>query len=214
MQSITEKNNCVEVARLILDFLKTSIWPIVTLVFFLVYGDRVLSILSSREIDVFGVQIGQQINNFSHVHEQQISDLKRELLVRQPQLQEANIDWLTQELDKISVNVNSDLTAMRSQTTEPEKFDKIDQHNQAQIEEKRGFDALLNRDIDSAITAFDKARKLWPQYHNVDEIYRLLEQYKGKLNQKDQWKLFCEELTGKYSWGMPAGIKEELLRSI
>ena len=47
--------------------------------------------------------------------------------------------------------------------------------------EKRGFEALLERDYDVAQQTITEAVRIWPDYHNVAEIGKLLSANRTKL---------------------------------
>ena len=40
--------------------------------------------------------------------------------------------------------------------------------------QRRGFEAILERDVERAIAVFQEAYDIWPVYPNVDAILRLL----------------------------------------
>jgi hypothetical protein len=81
--------------------------------------------------------------------------------------------------------------------------------------EAKGFNFLLNKDVQAALDAFSHAEKLWPSLHSVAEIKKLLQDNQAALlaapkeGASDVWKNFYRTLVTKYSWGMPADIKEK-----
>jgi hypothetical protein len=81
--------------------------------------------------------------------------------------------------------------------------------------EAKGFNALLNKDPQAALDAFSHAEKLWPSFHSVAEIKRLLQDNQAALmaapkeGNSEVWVNFYRTLVSKYSWGMPAEIKEQ-----
>jgi hypothetical protein len=82
--------------------------------------------------------------------------------------------------------------------------------------ESKGFSFLLNKDAQAALDAFSHAEKLWPSYHSVAEIKKLLQDNQAALNaapkegKSEVWVNFYRTLVTKYSWGMPADIKDKL----
>ncbi|MDX6558554.1 MAG: hypothetical protein QOF72_1603 [Blastocatellia bacterium] len=82
--------------------------------------------------------------------------------------------------------------------------------------ELKGFDFLVSKDFEAAIQAFATAEKLWPSYHNVAEIRKLLEDNRANLaaapreGKSEAWSNVYRTLTSKYSWGMPADVKDKL----
>lgn len=82
--------------------------------------------------------------------------------------------------------------------------------------EAKGFSFLLNKDAQAALDAFTHAEKLWPSFHSVSEIRKLLQDNQAALiaapkeGTSEVWVNFYRTLVTKYSWGMPADIKEKL----
>lgn len=78
--------------------------------------------------------------------------------------------------------------------------------------ERRGFEAIVERDLQAAIEAFTEARQLWPDYHNVAEIQRFLTQMARRDAPLDEaaWATINRTILTEYSWGMPADIRAEL----
>jgi hypothetical protein len=82
--------------------------------------------------------------------------------------------------------------------------------------ESKGFDFIVNKDVDSALDAFSNAEELRPSYHNVSEIRKLLQERRSSLaaapkdGPSEVWTQLYRELTTKYSWGMPAEIKRKM----
>jgi hypothetical protein len=70
--------------------------------------------------------------------------------------------------------------------------------------EKQGFEALLNRDFSGAEQALSQAVRLWPEYHNVAEVRKLLLSNQAKLKAGDDqaWKEIYAAIIGRYSWGL------------
>lgn len=82
--------------------------------------------------------------------------------------------------------------------------------------ELKGFEFLVSKDADAALEAFANAEKLWPSYHNVTEIRRLLNDNRAALvaapkeGKSPAWTSVYQTLITKYSWGMPADVKNKL----
>lgn len=81
--------------------------------------------------------------------------------------------------------------------------------------EAKGFSFLLNKDAQAALDAFSHAEKLWPSFHSVAEIKKLLQDNQAALiaapkeGASDVWVNFYRTLVTKYSWGMPADVREK-----
>ena len=94
------------------------------------------------------------------------------------------------------------------------------QKQKAAESEKKGFNAIVAQDFDGASQSFDEAYKLWADYHNVDEINKLLQKQKSKFASTDDaqknaaWQEVYCGIAKKYEWGMPddvlAKFKEKL----
>ena len=86
--------------------------------------------------------------------------------------------------------------------------------------ELKGFDFIVSKDVDAALQAFTNAEKLRPNYHNVAEIRKLLEDNRATLaaaprkGKNEAWSNLYRTLVSKYSWGMPADIKSKLTAQI
>lgn len=82
--------------------------------------------------------------------------------------------------------------------------------------ERQGFEALLANDIPAAREAFAAAESAWPEYHNVAEIHRLLQQAGNRLDVGERslpeaiFRSVLQRILTEYSWGMPAGIKARM----
>jgi len=71
--------------------------------------------------------------------------------------------------------------------------------------ERLGFERIRQRDIEGAIEAFNRAEQLWPTYHWVYEIGRLLTQNREILSDPNagQWTEILKTLILKYHFGIP-----------
>jgi len=80
--------------------------------------------------------------------------------------------------------------------------------------EHSGFTAVVNRDLTGAISAFSEASNLWPDYHNVSEIKKLLIKNEEKLSGEESteaWKGIIKTISAQYSWGMPPDVREQMV---
>jgi hypothetical protein len=82
--------------------------------------------------------------------------------------------------------------------------------------ELAGFDYLVSRNAEAALLEFENAEKLRPNYHNVAEIRKLLQENLAALTsapkdgRSEAWTTFYKTVLAKYSWGMPDDIKSKL----
>lgn len=97
--------------------------------------------------------------------------------------------------------------------------DKSRQQLVAELETK-GFSALLAQDFDTALNSFQQAYQVWGDYHNVDEIRRLLQKQSEKFalataeQQNVIWSETYCEIIPKYQWGMSTDIKTQFQQTI
>jgi len=82
--------------------------------------------------------------------------------------------------------------------------------------ELKGFAYIIGKDVEAALQAFTQSEKLWPNYHNVAEIKRLLEENHSALaaapkeGKSEAWSKVYRVLVTKYSWQMPDDVKKKL----
>jgi hypothetical protein len=197
----------VELSRIILDYIKALTWPIMLIAAFYFYGDKLFEIIKSREIDAFGVKIGKQIEEISKNYEDQISVLKQEL--NQSNTSQALLD----KVQSIEINLDKQLTHIKSTAMfDPGSLVSLSKKEKVEHFERSGFEAILEKDVTTAIANFEDAEELWSDYHNVSEITTLLKNNKPKLSESDAseaWKNVIDTILKKYSWGMPKDIREE-----
>jgi hypothetical protein len=77
--------------------------------------------------------------------------------------------------------------------------------------ERRGFAALLARDVGAALQAFDQAYNAWPDYHNVAELRNLLNDRKSDLSdpQSPAWQEVYRITLADFSWGLPSDLRAQ-----
>src|SRR3546814_17366014 len=62
-----------DLGRLVLDYIKAFLWPVVALAVVGIYQDDVRKILSEREVDIFGLRLGEKAE---HIESQAMSRLE------------------------------------------------------------------------------------------------------------------------------------------
>ncbi len=203
----------MDLARLVLEYIKTLIWPVLLIVAILAYEKPIFDLLESREIDAFGLKIGSRIENISKNYETEIADLKT--TIESGVTDNSRTDLLI-KIESINDNIKRDLSQVRNQTiasgsaSSTEQFDS----SNAAFHERRGFSAILEHDVRRAIESFSEARKAWPEYHNVAELERVLKQRELDLNNALAWKELNQLILQKYSWGMPKDIRQRFKQSL
>ncbi len=193
----------MELAKLILEYVKVLLWPLVLILVLLFYGDQVVNILETRNVDAFGLKIGGDLDSLADNYEQEIQDLKKQIA----ELESDNKGDLITKLDRISGNVKQEINLMRTKITSPDDSLVADKKQQAIKAERQGFEAIVKGDINAALAHFATAKELWPTYHNVSEIHRLLTNNARRLNTPEQWARVCSTILENYSWGIPRDIR-------
>lgn len=86
--------------------------------------------------------------------------------------------------------------------------------DQAQEYEMKGFEYLLKDQFDDAIRSFDTSYTAYPDYHNVDEIRKLLRRHKKELEDPATRDSAKKEIYGqilsRFKWGMPESAEKEM----
>lgn len=198
----------MELAKLILEYLKVLLWPVILLFVLGFYGDQVVQILETRNVDAFGLKISGDLDSLSDNYEQEINSLKALIA----ELENGNKDQLITKLDRISGNVKQEINLMRTQLSSPDDRLLEDKKQQAIQAERNGFEAIIQGDLNTALAEFTTAKALWPTYHNVAEIHRLLSGQASQLNTPEQWASLCSTILEKYSWGIPKDIRPVMER--
>ncbi|MGS2718852.1 hypothetical protein ACVBE9_11805 [Eionea flava] len=197
----------MELAKLLLDYIKTLIWPVILLVIIFSYEKEVVGLFENREIDAFGLKIGARIEDFSNNYENEIRALKAAIAKTE------NNDALIKKVEAIEKNASRELAQVQQSSTnikliENRSVSKL----AASTAERAGFQAILDRNIDVAISQFQSARKIWPEYHNVAELEKVLSNNKQNLTNENAWIDLEQLILQKYSWGMPEDIRRRFNR--
>jgi hypothetical protein len=211
--------------RLVLDYLRMLMWPVVVLVVVVVYADDVRNILSSREVEVAGVfKIGQQVKQIEESAAEEIADIRAllEKMQADPTLDRTALAVdIKSKLDNLSGNLSREVEQIQQTApavaaappaaVEPGAVSTTAGQPSASTFERDGFQALIDRDIDKAIANFGRAKALYPDYHNVSEIHDLLVAHQADLKDRDSpsWERAFRQIVAEYSWGMPAEFRPE-----
>ena len=212
--------------RLVLDYIRAFMWPLVAVVIVLVYQNDVRTLIFEREIDVFGVRIGAKVEQIESQTQAEIADIRLLLEAQRasdsngsnPEIAEdieAKLSTLerniTREVSEIQTQQAQRIAPARQQTALPPARQES-RATLAAAAERRGFEALIDHDIERAIQAFDEARSIWPEYHNVAEIGRALRKREDKLRDPDGpgWQQLYREIITRYSWGLPEDLRKAI----
>ena len=199
----------LEFLRVLLEYIKVLIWPLILVVAFNLYSAQIFEIISSREIDAFGLKIGSQIDDINTNYQTEIEKLKEEIKKGN------SSDDLLQKLARIETNLGKELTQVKTSAmtrTNETSLSQLNKREQVAQLEKLGFEAIQRRDVEDALHWFDEARALWPDYHNISEIWNLLFKNKSELSNPENiraWKNVTLTILEKYSWGMPVSVRNE-----
>ena len=227
MASTTESANDYVLGRLVLDYFRAFLWPLVVAVVVLVYQEDVRQILSEREVDIFGLKIGDKVEQIESQALAEIADIRALVDAQQastgnganPEIAqdiETKLETLERNLSREIAQVQSAQQAQRipppGKTAPASAPVRSDRASLAAAAERRGFEALIEHDVTAAIAAFDEARKIWPDYHNVAEIGRALRKWEKRLSDPGNpaWAQFHREILTRYSWGLPADLRDAI----
>jgi hypothetical protein len=198
----------MERENLILEYVKVLLWPVILIAGFAFYSDKLFGIIENREIDAFGLKIGNRL-------EEVVSNYKTELEALKIDISDSNDSALLKKVEIIEMNLDRGLTQVKQAalTKEDPSSSNIRKERVAKFE-RNGFTAIISRDVVGAITAFSDASDVWPTYHNVSEIRTLLVINKQKLDGDDSkaaWTEVIKKINDEYSWGIPSDIRKQLI---
>lgn len=221
--------------RLVLDYIRAFMWPLVAIVVVVIYQDDVRKILEEREVDIFGLRIGEKVEQIESQAMAEIEDI-RLLLEAQQQAAENSgapapqvAEDLTTKLASLERNLSREIAQVQSeqqalQASPPSSrqaaIEAESRHSsratRAAAAERRGFEALLNQDVEAAIAAFEEARDIWPEYHNVAEISRALSKRRDALAalSAEDWAQLYRDILARYSWGLPDDLRTAIRREV
>jgi len=214
--------------RLVLDYIKAFLWPVVAVIIVLIYQDDVRKILAEREVDIFGLRIGEKVEQIETQAMAEIEDIRLLLEAQKqaagtstapdPQLS-ADIDTKLSSLERnLSREIGQVQDAQQTVQAAPpaQRTATVDAASSraslAAAAERRGFEALVRHDVAAAIAAFDEARSIWPEYHNVAEVGRALRNRQDRLADpaSEAWPQLYREILTRYSWGLPDDIRSAI----
>ena len=215
--------------RLVLDYIKAFMWPAVAIIVVVLYQDDVRRILLERQVDIFGLRIGERVEQIGSQAAAEIEDI-RTLLEAQRETgatgtggEQLNQDIET-KLSTLERNLSREISQVQTvqqqavqQQTAPLPADVPQavpvgggREAHAAAAERRGFEALIAHDVAAAAAAFEEARTAFPDYHNVAELARALRKREDSLADAGDaaaWTELYREILTKYSWGLPADLR-------
>jgi hypothetical protein len=239
-----------ELGRLILDYLRIFMWPVIVVALATFYFEDLMEVVKGREVNIFGLEIGPAVAQLQETTEQELADLqalvaelkanyRRELeaagRAETGAPAEAAVSEQTQQaaqavetkLSSLRANLDREARALREAAIQqalpqptavppsPAQMPQVPglptaRAEQAATFERTGFEAILERRLDDAIRAFERAREAWPEYHNVDEIANYLARVQATEGPLDAaaWAAIDRTMLTKYSWGMPGDLRD------
>lgn len=108
----------------------------------------------------------------------------------------------TQKIQNLSRDLNTSSWSTTKTDDGAEKF------------EREGFEFLLQKNVEGAITAFNNAEQKTTGYHMVYDIWNYLRKNKAALsdaNNNTAWKNAYTDILKNFSWKMPADIQDKMI---
>lgn len=130
-------------------------------------------------------------------------EIKEKLLKAKSEALEINasIQQVQQNVAQLSQRIGSPVASESDRST---RFKRATQ------KEREGFEYLLAGEYDRAVEAFEDTEIIYPAFHQVYEIGRLLRGNRSKLDIPDERRKIFLEIVEKYSWEAPRDLLLEL----
>jgi hypothetical protein len=220
---MTEKSR----SEFILEIVKTLIWPalIILAVFWL--GSDLKEMLKSRTWKIGIIEVGDRITTLKDTMQSEFllqKDYLDKILsnYKDPGKVQEYANKALISIENAQKGVKKDIQTIQENIpiTLPvavsQKKTNGNKPNTAQGCEALGFKYLMEKEIDPAIEAFSESERIWPDYHNVAEIRRLLTERRETLKTKDshQWKLLYQIILKQFSWGIPSEVRQQMQKDI
>ena len=225
-------------AHILLEYLRTLIWPLLVIVVVFAYRQDIMRVVESREIKVGPVEVGRKLEDLNDKTKDELQTVAARLeriegaATNAPDNVKRAIADVRTSVGAIQDNYSKEAQLIQQQIATPPVQSPIQTplppqtavqtavSNEVQQFEEEGFRAIKERKLTEAIDAFAKAESISPTYHNVAEIHALLRDKRAELAgldadaRKSEWKDVDRTILNKYSWGMPKRYRAELQRSV
>ena len=218
----------------ILEAIKIFIWPTLAVVAILWLGTDLKEIIKNRTWKIGIIEVGDRISNLGNTLQDELllqKDYLNKILANpaDPNKVKEYASKAIESIESAQKGVKKEVQNIQEaipQGLTPELGQKAPAVEQKEASEKKpntakeweaiGFKYLLARDVKSAIEAFSEAEKIWPDYHNVAEIRKLLVQNRGSLEQLggQKWQEIYQKVATQFSWGMPPDLREQMQKYI
>lgn len=209
--------------ELILESIKIFLWPVVILVAIFWFGSDLKDMLKNRSFKIGLVEVGDRISNLEGSVQGGLISQKDYLdQILENAKDSAKVRELTtsalQNIKNAQIGINKEIQNISKAVPEftqsmPEQVKSVSSQGlTAQDWEEKGFQALLNREVNGVIQALTESEKIRPDLHNVSEIRRLLVKNKELLKDPEskKWKTVYQEILKNYSWGMPSYARQQM----
>ena len=209
--------------ELILEAARVFLWPLLIVLAVLWFESDVTDMLKNRSFKIGLVEVGDRINSLEGSVQGELilqTDYLNKILdnADDPAIVRTTTNEALSAIGNAQVGIKKDIQNISNVV--PAIVPSVPEQKQlastrpstAKGWESIGFDNINARDIESAIAAFTEAEKLWPDYHNVSEIRRLLVRKRQDLKDPDSktWSEVYETILRDLSWGMPAAARQEM----
>ena len=206
-----------------LEYARVLIWPVLVVIGVAFFYPEVHEIIKNGGWSVGPVKVEQRIDVLSKtLQEQLIAQKDFATKIQENSADQTKVkDYAGRLLQNIATSqqgLSKDVDELkaaipdRQASTSNQESQKSDSPETAQDWELKGFNALVAKDVDTAVSSFAQAEAIWPDYHNVAEIRSLLVSKREALKdpKSSEWKLTLQKVVSDYSWGMPADVREKL----
>ena len=149
--------------------------------------------------------------------QEEIANLRRLQLEKPNETEEIQERILKAKSNAVEINtsmqqVQQNVVQLSQRIGSPvaSESDRATRFKRATQKEREGFEYLLAGEYDRAIEAFEDAEVIYPSFHQVYEIRRLLRGNRSKLDIPNERRKIFDKIVKKYSWEMPQDLLLEL----
>lgn len=216
-------------------YVEVLVWPVVALVGIFVFQDGVNGLIRGNiEVNAFGVyikgspsQVEARVTAKANALEQKTAELLSavsELKGIQERLiaENNNLQVAAKSCSPLSKETSLEIETLRDASKElsasiSQKVSGVQEaanrtrFQEASSLEKQGFEALIDSAYEQAVSSFSSADDVYPTFHNVHEIAKLLRRNLAQLDdpstEPQTRRVILDTILRDYSWGMPSSAK-------
>jgi hypothetical protein len=141
-------------------------------------------------------------------------ELKNEELEKTRKVIEKEAPQMVTKIDSINENYQKKIYGLDKDNTF--KVTPIKQRSAAKAAEweKKGFEFLVSKNVDAAISAFRKSENAYNGYKSVYEIAKYLQRHKTELQNPNsaEWEVTYRKMAKDFNWKMPANIEQQMMQ--